>query len=376
METGDYFVTRDAYRNVFGEYGYSQADIDARIRNTWTDLFESDDTQRIYFDAGKSGGYMLDTGNVDARTEGMSYGMMMAVQMDRKDIFDALWKWSLKYMYMKRGTHAGYFAWSCKPNGRKNARGPAPDGEEYYAMALFFASRRWGDGEPPFDYAVQGRNLLRTCVHNGESGRGYPMWDPTNHLIRFIPEVEFTDPSYHLPHFYDLFAEYAREEDRPFWTKAAAASRAYLPTTCHPETGLAPNYSEYDGRPKYLRGHGDFFSDAYRVALNIGLDAEWSGVQPWHRRIADRILAFFADVDPAEYRRYRVDGTPMEEPSMHPVGLLSTNAVLALATDGPNAEKAVRLFWNTPPRTGVRRYYDNCLYFFATLALSGRYRIY
>ena len=43
---------------------------------------------------------------------------------------------------------------------------------------------------------------------------------------------------------------------------------------------------------------------------------------------------------------------------------------------GPIAEKTVRQFWNTPLRQGKRRYYDNCLYFFAVLALSGNYRIY
>ena len=32
--------------------------------------------------------YIEDTGNHDARTEGMSYGMMMCVQMDRKEEFD------------------------------------------------------------------------------------------------------------------------------------------------------------------------------------------------------------------------------------------------------------------------------------------------
>ena len=40
------------------------------------------------------------------------------------------------------------------------------------------------------------------------------------------------------------------------------------------------------------------------------------------------------------------------------------------------AERAVSRFWNTPMRTGRRRYYDNCLYFFAMLALSGKYVIY
>jgi oligosaccharide reducing-end xylanase len=58
--------------------------------------------------------------------------------------FDRLWKWTKTYMYLETGTHQGYFAWSCGLDGKKNSQGPAPDGEEYFAMALFFASRRWG----------------------------------------------------------------------------------------------------------------------------------------------------------------------------------------------------------------------------------------
>ena len=49
------------------------------------------------------------------------------------------------------------------------------------------------------------------------------MWNPENHLIKFIPETEWTDPSYHLPHFYEVFAERADEADRPFWAQAAKA---------------------------------------------------------------------------------------------------------------------------------------------------------
>ena len=45
--------------------------------------------------------YIEDTGNHDARTEGMSYGMMMCVQMDRKEEFDRLWKWAKTYMYLR-----------------------------------------------------------------------------------------------------------------------------------------------------------------------------------------------------------------------------------------------------------------------------------
>ena len=52
--------------------------------------------------------------------------------------------------------------------------------------------------------------------------------EPGHKLIKFIPGVEFTDPSYHLPHFYELFALWADEEDRMFWREAAGNSRGIL----------------------------------------------------------------------------------------------------------------------------------------------------
>ncbi|GIO13720.1 hypothetical protein J19TS2_32750 [Cohnella xylanilytica] len=363
------------YRNVFLELGYSEEEIAARVEETWKRLFEGPEDTRIYYEAGDRMGYLLDTGNLDVRTEGMSYGMMMAVQLDRKDVFDRIWLWSHTHMLMSEGENAGYFAWSCNPDGSKRATGPAPDGEEFFAMALLFASHRWGDGPAPFDYGKQARDLLRTCVHKGEDGVGYPMWNRDNKLIKFVPNCEFSDPSYHLPHFYELFALWAYPEDRPFWKEAAEASRAYLRLACHPRTGLAPEYAHYDGTPNDDRGYGKFFSDSYRVAANVGLDYEWFAADEWQRGQADRIQAFFADIPPDDYRRYTIEGEPLEEKALHPVGLLATNAMASLAASGPHAEASVRLLWETPVRTRERRYYDNCLYLFAVLALSGRYRI-
>ncbi|MGN7455677.1 glycosyl hydrolase family 8 [Paenibacillus pasadenensis] len=363
------------YRSVFREAGYGEEEIAARLAQTWRELFEDGDETRIYYETDDGMGYLLDTGNLDVRTEGMSYGMMMAVQLGHKDVFDRIWRWSWQYMHMKEGPGAGYFAWSCLPDGTRNSNGPAPDGEEYYALALLFASHRWGDGEHPLDYGVKARELLSVCIHKGEDGVGDPMWNPDNKLIKFVPNCEFSDPSYHLPHFYELFALWADPSDRPFWQEAAAASRAYICLSCHPETGLAPEYAHYDGTPNDERGYGKFFSDAYRVAANIGLDWEWFRADPEQPAIAGRIQSFFADKEPEDYRRYQIDGTPLEEKSLHPVGLLATNAAASLAAEGELALETARRFWETPVRTGERRYYDNCLYLFAMLALSGRYRI-
>jgi oligosaccharide reducing-end xylanase len=76
------------YDTILLKTGFPGQEIDRRVKSVWNELFFGPD--RIFFEAGETLGYMLDTSNDDVRTEGMSYGMMMAVQMDRKDVFDRL----------------------------------------------------------------------------------------------------------------------------------------------------------------------------------------------------------------------------------------------------------------------------------------------
>ena len=357
--------------NLLAAVGIPQAEIDARIGAAFAAIF-TDPLERFYFQSGEDAGYLMDTGNLDARTEGMSYGMMIAVQMDRKDLFDRLWMFSKRYMWNAQGPHAGYFAWSVQPDGQRNSDGPAPDGEEYYAMALFFAAARWGEGQPPFDYTTQARDILHHAVHQHQLvPGGQPMWDPETALIRFVPELPFSDPSYHLPHFYERFALLANEADRPFWQRAANASRQYLALACNAHTGLAAEYAHADGTPETAHGHGDFFSDAYRVAMNIGLDSGWCGRRAAYTAIADRMQTFLWSREP--FMTYAVHGEAKEPACLHPTALVATTAAASLATDTALSRQWVLRFWHTPPRRGVRRYYDNCLYFFCLFMLAGRY---
>lgn len=370
------------YKNYFLCLGYSEEEIQRKIVQTFQTLFYGSEEEKIYHTVDGGMGYIEDTGNHDVRTEGMSYGMMMCVQMDRRDEFDRIWKWAKTYMYMEDGENAGYFAWSCRTDGTKNSFGPAPDGEEFFAMALFFASARWGDGKGLFEYSAEARKILHACLHKGEKpGTGRAMWNSENRLIRFIPDCEFTDPSYHLPHFYELFALWAEQEDRGFWKKAAQASREYLRKACHPVTGLSAEYADYDGKPytgdgeKFGR-HDWYYSDAYRTIANIGLDYAWFGPYVWERETADRLQKFYSETAGGGLDGvYLTDGTPVSQNALHPTAVAAVNAQASLAADGPYAVEWVRRFWETPLRTGPRRYYDNCLYFFALLALSGKYRI-
>ena len=384
---------KSGYTNIFSKLGIPEQEIEKRVADTFDAMLLGTEGVRIYHDAGDDMGYVEDTGNVDARTEGMSYGMMFCVQLDRKDIFDKIWKWAMTNMYMTEGHHAGYFAWSCAPDGRKNADGPAPDGEEYFAMALFFASHRWGDGEGIYNYSHWARTILHDCIHrNGESDKkGSTMWDLDNKLIKFVPDVNFTDASYHLPHFYELFALWADESDREFWKEAAKASREYLHRACHPVTGLCSDYGEYTGAPiKNVpwnqNGRFDrYYSDSYRTVMNMALDHEWFGVDEWQCENAAKVQRFYRKAGDKWELVPEHDGVFTTEKVMHPVAVIASNGAASLASwDGyPGADESVmenakyfaKKLWDTPLREGKRRYYDNCLYLFAMLMLSGNYKI-
>lgn len=367
-------------RNLLKEYGYSHEVIAEKIKSTWEQIFEDEDT-KFYHDQGDTG-FIMDTGNTDARTEGMSYGMMMAVQMNRQDIFDKIWLWSKVHMYHTSGPFAGYFAWSCAPDGTRNYEGPAPDGEEYYALALFFASNLWGDREAPFDYSKQASDIISAMIHKGEKpGTGEPMFNSENKLILFVPGSPFSDPSYHLPHFYEEIAKWCYPEDREFMLSAAQASRKYIIASSHPETGLSPNSAEFDGTPsshsrfKIARAH---YSDAYRVALNIGLDSQWSGgPRDWQIEIAEKLQSFYLKrPDSMTDTVVEVDGSPYPEEIMHPLGLLATAAAISVVRPiNPDSEVLVKRFMEAELRRDKRRYYDNCLYFFSLLTLAGSYKI-
>ena len=185
-----------------------------------------------------------------------------------------------------------------------------------------------------------------------------------------------------LPHFYELFALWAYEEDRSFWDRAALESRRYLKNACHAKTGFSAEYAEFDGSPMHRRlpwtdeRHDWFYSDSYRTVANIGLDYEWFGKDEGQCHAAQAIQEFLLeDCRRNTYHIYEVDGRIAGEHALHPTAILAATAASVLAARTDSSREWVERFWKLPMRTGDRRYYDNCLYFFAFLALSGNYRI-
>jgi oligosaccharide reducing-end xylanase len=370
------------YPNLFSDYlGKSDEEIQARVNAAWDQLFYgADATERVYYPVGSDMAYILDTGNNDVRSEGMSYGMMIAVQLNKKEEFDRLWKWTKTYMYQKDGGYKGYFAWHCKPDGTQLSANPASDGEEWFIMALMFADGRWGSGDGIYNYRAESQSILDVALHADElSGDlATALFDAESKQVVFVPQLgknsQFTDPSYHLPHFYELWALWA-DKDNEFWAEAAQVSREYLKTAVHPQTGLAPNYSYFDGKPYDDDYNGNFRYDAFRVGANVGVDHMWFHPSEWHVEQSNRLLDFFASQGIDEYKaEYTLDGEP--EVAHRSPGLIATNAVAALAADPGKGKPFVQALWDQELPTGQYRYYDGLLMLLGLLQLSGNFQIY
>lgn len=375
-----------AYRNLFKEYlGKTDAEIAARLQGAWRQLFAGDpDSEALYYPVPGGMAYVPDINNHDVRTEGLSYGMMIAVQLDQQEHFNAIWKFAKHYMWHDAGPLRGYFAWHTAYDGRRLSAGPAPDGEEWFVMALFFASHRWGDGEDIFHYSAEAQSLLRTMIHaHTEPGRGQitSMFDPVHKQINFTPHPPgsaFTDPSYHLPAFSELWARWAADPaDRAFLAEVTRNSRELFRKAAHPTTGLMPDYSNFDGTPRATPwgNHDEFRYDAWRTLANPALDWSWWRADPWQVEQANRVLRFLASHGDRIPDRFKLDGTPVST-DYNTEGLMAMAAVAALAADREIGQPWVQRLWDQPMPKGRKRYYDGLLTMLALLQVSGNYRIY
>lgn len=389
--TGKGAFYTSVYPNIFRQAGYSQADIDAKVNKAYEDLFEG--PNKIYFEVEDSLGYVSDIKNKDVRTEGMSYGMMVAVQLNKKDVFDRIWRFSKKYLQHKEGPREGYFAWSFNPKTMKqNSPGTASDGELYYVTALLFASNKWGNKTGIYYYG-EARHILDAMWKKDGTAGIYNIINTEHKQITFTPEYnnyKWTDPSYHLPAFFEVWAMYAKDGHEQFYKDCADTSRGFLHRACHPVTGLNYDYAEFSGEAHVARWMpAGFRYDSWRVPMNIAMDYYWFGKdKAWQRDYAKRLQAFFRSkgIDTFE-DQFNPDGSKPDsilqaggfKKLRHSLGLVSTVASTEIIYNSNKKFDFVHALWNNklaPYADGYfDPYYDGLLYLFSLMHLSGKYQV-
>jgi oligosaccharide reducing-end xylanase len=377
------------YPNYFKEAGYNQQAIDQKVAKAYHDIFEG--PNKVYFEVGDSMAYVSDLKNHDARTEGLSYGMMIAVQLNKKDVFDRIWRWSKKYLQHQGGPRDGYFAWSINPKTmKKNSEGTASDGELYFVTSLLFASNRWGNNTG-IDYYHEARRILDAMWSKDGTGGIYNIINTQHKQITFTPEgnnYNYTDPSYQLPAFFEVWAMYAKDGHEQFYKDCADTARAFLHRACSSPTGLNADKTNFDGTP-FGRGkmQSAFRYDSWRVPMNIAMDYNWFGKdKKWQENYAARIQHFFKSKGIDSFDdQFNLDGSKPEwilpaggfQKLRHSLGLLATVASTEMIRK--DNFDFVHALWNAklqPYSDGYfDPYYDGLLYLFSLMHLSGKYQL-
>jgi oligosaccharide reducing-end xylanase len=296
-------------------------------------------------------------------------------------------------MQHQEGPREAYFAWSVDPKtGIKNSEGSASDGELYFITALLFASNLWGN-DTDIDYYAEARKILDAMWSKDGTDGVMNVINVEHKQINFVPNkggYDWTDPSYHLPAFYEVWAEYANDGHEDFYREMAEVSRDFLHNATHPDTGLTPDYAEFNGKPHSRGKMGDAFRyDSWRVPMNIAMDYSWYAKDKrWQNSYANRFQNFlYCEGIDTYVDQYIIDGSTPEwilpaggfQKLRHSLGLVSTAGVASLMSTQAKGWKFVDEVWNAklePYEDGYfDPYFDGLLYLFSLMHLSGKYQI-
>lgn len=362
----------NAFRDLLGK---TEAEIDAKLSATFEQLFHGDPaTEAIYFTVGDDQAYIQDILHGDVRSEGVALGMLISVELGKRDEFDRLWTFAASSLRFADGPNRGYFRSTCED-------GPCADpyGHQELALALLFAHGRWGSKSGRIDYGAEAMRAL-DVLWNKQRDNGGVVDDVTNAFDAetslavdepTTARASVTRPSNVKPGHYALFAQATADEA---WSRATEAGRTFLRAAAHPKTGLLPLRAGFDGVPE--PGSDRFVPEGYRAQLNMALDQLFGAEEPWYEAESDKLLTFFAGQGMTTYgSSYSLDGSRCLD-CTRSVALICVNGVSAVSAGSANKLGFVEAVWQLQPVSGDNRYYDGILHLLSLLTLSGRLRVY
>jgi endo-1,4-beta-D-glucanase Y len=205
-------------------------------------------------------------GSNNTVSEGMGYGMLLAVGNADKTAFDALWAY-----YKGRVDSNGLMNWSIDgcTAGNNNAYA-ATDADEDVAMALVQADAKWGG------YKTDATNLIN-LIKKYETAPGPPSYLRPGDAANNGGKGEgIVNPSYFAIGYWHVWATYVGDT---FWnqlaTDAYAMLAAFQKLTVSGSTGaLVPDWGNSQGQNPY---GSSYYYDACRTPWRVAVDYAWFG---------------------------------------------------------------------------------------------------
>ncbi|HTC21081.1 MAG TPA: glycosyl hydrolase family 8, partial [bacterium] len=190
-------------------------------------------------------------------SEGIGYGMLIAVMMNDQKLFNGLWAYALQYMPDTDGSFL--MNWMINSTGGVTGNNAATDADEDMCMALLMADKVWGS-TGNYNYRSNFQNMLNAIWSREVDVNGNAFVNPGD---------AFSSPvysSYMTPQWYNCWNESGIDANNHNW--ASITNWVY-------NTYYGSNYS--NGFVPDTQGAAQMMNDASRYPIRLGLDYLYNG---------------------------------------------------------------------------------------------------
>jgi endo-1,4-beta-D-glucanase Y len=287
-------------------------------------------------------------------SEGIAYGMILAVYMDDQSLFDDLWMYEQQFL----DGNSYLMNWYIKADGSgvgsdPSGAGPASDADEDMAFAMVMADKQWGGkGSLARTYIDWAKETIGK-VWNKEiiSGKYLSPWPATG-----LPAINL---SYFAPAYYKIFAK-VDTANANGWKAVTDAmydvlAKSLNSSSGNTSNGLVPAWCDTNGTPNA----GAFGStggasptnyqyDSCRTPFRIGLDYCWTGDTRAKDYVAKTSSFFNGTVGGATkiVDGYALNGTPQPQYQKDAKAQIQSAAFVGPAGVGAMSSSAYQTFVN------------------------------
>jgi endo-1,4-beta-D-glucanase Y len=266
-------------------------------------------------------------------SEGIGYGMLIAVYMNDQTLFDNLWKYERHWI-----DGAGLMNWYVLADGSglgPNGGGGATDADEDMAFALVMADRQWGGQgsiDKPYRQAAidQIRSIWKSEIQDSKLPKPgeWGGWNSVN-------------VSYFAPAYYRVFATLDPGDAWPavITTVYDTIDFAVNAANGNQNNGLVPAWcDDSHGSPCKpidlgIANDTGYQYDSCRTPFRIGIDWCWNA-EPRAQKYVALTSAFFSAVGVQNIAdTYSIDGTPRpQHPGGHSAAFIGPAGVGAMSS--------------------------------------------
>jgi endo-1,4-beta-D-glucanase Y len=304
-------------------------------------------------------------------SEGIGYGMLLAVYMNDQQLFDQLWK----YEQMWVGKN-GLMDWYISGNGvDRLGMGAASDADEDMAWALLMADRQWGgSGSLSDTYLNVAKHEIEQIFDNEIFE--YKLLKPGDSW----GDATTVNASYFAPAYYRVFAKVSGNDNwnQVLQTSYDTLAKALNATNGNLSNGLVPAWCTSDGVPNpqvFIAAPTNYQYDSCRTPFRIGFDYCLNG-EPRAQSYVAKTSQFFSAIGAKKIvDGYNLDGSPNPQSSSGQsaafvgpavVGAMGNASYLGFVQDGYEDVASLNLLVGGD-------YYDESWTVLSLLMLSGNF---